>query len=102
MSEALTPINKHNSKQFKQKSTGSFPQTSHRKNICDQGRPSPPTARKQTFPPSLKRCLSPPIAPPPQPGSGVRGCHPRKIFENQDARTCILMHFGMVIPIIKF
>ena len=30
------------------------------------------------------------------------GGHPRTIFENQDVRTCILMHFGILKSIIKF
>ena len=34
--------------------------------------------------------------------AGVRGFLPRKIFEKQDARRCVLMHFGIVKVQLKF
>ena len=34
--------------------------------------------------------------------AGVRGFLPRKIFEKQDARRCVLMHFGTVKVQLKF
>ena len=70
---------------------------------CCSGASIPPTERKlpYLFPLFAEMTLPLPLPFLVNPDWGSKGVTPENV-NNQDARTCILMHFGISIPIIKF